>query len=148
MPNRLKVLLAEDSDIDAFLFQRAVRETGVALNVQLVRDGQEVLDYLRGADRFADRQQFPMPALIILDVKMPRLTGFDVLSWLKAQPGHSSTPVVMLSGSDERKDVTRAYSMGACTYLVKPHRSEEMSGLVRTLQDYWLRYAKVPESGI
>jgi len=132
--------------MDTLLLQRALDKAGPLFNAQFVADGQEVLDYLQGDNRFADRDQFPVPGLIILDLKMPRLNGFDVLNWLKAQPRHCTTPVVILSSSDDPSDVTRAYSLGASTYLVKPPRSEDLHGLVRTFQDYWIHYSRLPSN--
>jgi len=144
MPDRLKVLVADDSQNDVFLFQRAISSTGAKLHASFVWDGQEVLDYLEGANSFSDRQKYPVPELIILDVKMPRLNGFDVLAWLKSQPRHRATPVVIFSGSDDHGDVLRAYLLGASCYMVKPAQTGEMPELVRTLETYWRRYVKLP----
>jgi CheY-like chemotaxis protein len=147
MPGRIKLLIAEDSQIDAFLFQRAIEQTGVAFAARFVTDGQDVLDYLGGTEEFADRNKNPIPALIILDLKMPRLTGFDVLKCLKSMPEHRTTPVIILSGSDEPSDVDLAYSLGANTYLVKPTLTDQLAELVRALDEYWRRFAKVPGPG-
>src|SRR6476646_11479864 len=101
MPNRLKLLVADDCPDDKFLFQRAVKKTGVQLNPRFVEDGQEAVDYLEGAREFSDREAYPMPALIILDVKMPGMNGFDVLRWLKSHSKHCKTPVLICSSSDD-----------------------------------------------
>ena len=144
MPHRLKLLIAEDSQMDAFLLQRALSQTGVAIVAQFVEDGQEAVDYLEGVGAFADRSKHPLPGLIMLDLKMPRLSGFDVLEWLKSNAQHKTTPVIIFSGSDEHSDVNRAYALGASSYMVKPRETGEMPNLVRILDTYWRQYVKVP----
>jgi CheY-like chemotaxis protein len=130
--------------MDVFFLQRAIDSSGARLKASFVLDGQEVLDYLEGTRAFSDRQKYPMPELIMLDLKMPRLDGFDVLAWLRAQPRHRATPVVIFSGSDDHGDVTRAYLLGANSYMVKPTQTAEMPELVRALETYWRRYVKLP----
>jgi CheY-like chemotaxis protein len=146
MRKRLKVLVAEDSEDDAFLLQRALSESGLVFNAHFVTDGQMVLDYLEGAVEFGDREQHPLPSIIITDLKMPRLSGFEALKWLKEQPKHCSTPVLIFSGSEDKGDVGRAYALGANAYFVKPGGPAEMVDLVATLVSYWHRFAKLPES--
>jgi CheY-like chemotaxis protein len=145
MPDRLKLLVAEDSEDDAFLLERALRQTGVAINAVFVRDGQQAVDYIGGSGEFGDRQRYPMPAVIMLDLKMPRMDGFDVLGWLKSQPEYRRTPVIIFSSSDDRRDIDRAYNLGASVFLTKPGATGEMPDLVRVLDAYWRRYAKLPE---
>jgi CheY-like chemotaxis protein len=145
MPNRLKLLVAEDSQADVFLLERALRQTGVAINARFVSDGQEAVDYLEGLGEFSDRQTYPMPAVIMLDLKMPRFNGFDVLSWLKAQPEHRRTPVIIFSSSDDRRDIDRAYELGANCYVAKPGPTGDLPELLRILDAFWRRYVKLPE---
>jgi CheY-like chemotaxis protein len=145
MPHRLKVLVAEDSENDAFLFHRAVEQTGVALNPRFVNDGQEAVDYLTGTDKFANRDEHPLPALIILDIKMPRMTGLDVLRWLRTQTGLRETPVLILSNSDQDRDVHEAYSLGANAYMVKPSQSQRLDELVKAIDTYWRDFCKLPK---
>jgi len=145
MADTLKLLVAEDSEDDAFLLERAFRQTGVAINATFVRDGQAAVDYVEGLGEFGDRQRYPIPAVIMLDLKMPRLDGFDVLGWLKSQPGHRRTPVIIFSSSDDRNDIDRAYNLGASCYLTKPAGMGEMPDLVRVLDAYWRRYVKLPD---
>lgn len=145
MPDRLKLLVAEDSKDDAFLLERALRQTGVAINATFVTDGQEAVNYVEGLGEFSDRQRYPVPAVIMLDLKMPRLDGFDVLEWLKSQPDHRRTPVIIFSSSDNRGDIDRAYNLGASCYLTKPAATGEMPDLVRVLDAYWRRYVKLPD---
>ena len=98
--------------------------------VRVVTDGQEAIDYLRGEPPFMDRGTHPMPQLLLLDLKMPRLNGFEVLSWLKTQPGLRRLLAIVFSSSAEAGDINRAYDLGANSYLVKPHATEQLLELV------------------
>src|SRR5258706_984181 len=146
MPNRLKILIAEDSEVDIFLLKRGFEKTGAHFNAQFVMDGQAAVDYLLGADEFANRERYPLPSLIVLDLKMPRLNGLDVLKWLKAQPDLHAMPVVMFSSSDDDRDVMRAYSLGASSYLMKPTDLDRLSELVISVDRYWREFCKLPNT--
>ena len=132
------ILVAEDDSTDAYFFERAFRRAGLPVALHFVRDGQEVIDYLQGVGSFADRTAHPMPQLVLLDLKMPRLNGFDVLEWVRQQPGFSNLQVVIFSSSDEAKDINRAYGLGANWYLVKPHSMDELTALVGRFKKFWL----------
>src|SRR5436189_2858245 len=136
--DKKKVLVAEDDPGDVFLLRRAFSLCGTSTTLLFVRDGQEVIDYLRGENEYADRKSFPLPDLLLLDLKMPRLNGFDVLEWLRDQPGLKRLLVTVLTSSDQPQDVNRAYDLGANSYLVKPHGSGELAELVQRVQRYWL----------
>jgi CheY-like chemotaxis protein len=138
------ILVAEDDPTDAYFFQRAFRRAGLPVVLHFVRDGQEVIDYLNGTGSFADRTAYPLPQLVLLDLKMPRLDGFDVLEWVREQPGFSSMQVVIFSSSDEAKDINKAYGLGANWYLVKPHSMDELTALVGRFKKFWLEGAKDP----
>jgi CheY-like chemotaxis protein len=138
------ILVAEDDPTDAFFFQRAFRRAGLPVALHFVRDGQEVLDYLQGTGPFADRTVHPLPQLLLLDLNMPRLNGFDVLEWVRQQPGCSSVQVVIFSSSDEAKDINKAYGLGANWYLVKPHSMDELTALVGRFKKFWLEGASDP----
>ncbi|HVV00243.1 MAG TPA: response regulator, partial [Verrucomicrobiae bacterium] len=114
--------------------------------LHFVRDGQEAIDYLLGEADYSDRASHPMPDLLLLDLKMPRLNGFDVLSWLRHKPGLKRLLVTVLTSSNEPTDVNRAYDLGANSYLIKPHNSKELSTLVQQLQRYWLESNQCPFS--
>lgn len=135
------LLVAEDDPTDAYFFQRAFRRAGIPVRLHFVRDGQEVIDYLQGAGEFGDRTAHPLPQLVLLDLKMPRLDGFEVLEWMRQQPGFRSLQVVIFSSSDEPKDINRAYGLGANSYLVKPHSMEELTDLVGRFKKFWLEGA-------
>ncbi len=139
-----KVLIAEDDPGDVFLLQRAFNVSGVPATLHFVRDGQEAIDYLGGQAAYADRDAHPLPDLLLLDLKMPRLNGFDVLSWLRQQPGLRRLLVTVLTSSDHPEDINRAYDLGANSYLVKPHGSQELSDLVLRVQRYWLEINQSP----
>jgi CheY-like chemotaxis protein len=132
------ILVAEDDPTDAYFFQRAFNRAGIQVTLHFVRDGQEVLDYLLGEGQFADRTAHPIPQLLLLDLKMPRLDGFDVLQWVRRQPRFIALQIVIFSSSQEAKDIDRAYGLGANWYLVKPHSLEELNALVGRFKKYWL----------
>jgi CheY-like chemotaxis protein len=132
------VLVAEDDPTDAFFFQRSFNRAGIPVTLHFVRDGQEAIDYLQGDRQFADRARYPLPHLVLLDLKMPRMDGFDVLEWVRKQPGLNGVLIVIFSASDEPEDINRAYGLGANWYLVKPHSMEELTELVGRFKRFWL----------
>ena len=141
-----KVLIAEDDPSDIFLLRRAFSVAGVPAALHFVRDGQEAIDYLGGESDYSDRESHPLPDLLLLDLKMPRMNGFDVLAWLRQQPGLKRLPVTVLTSSDQPQDVNRAYDLGANSYLLKPHNSQELSDLVKRVQNYWLEINLRPDA--
>jgi len=140
------ILVAEDDPTDAFFLQRAFGKTGVAVGLEFVRDGQEAIDYLRGEPPYADRTVHPLPQLLLLDLKMPRLNGFEVLDWLRNQPHLKRLLVIVFSSSAELGDINRAYDLGANSYLVKPHASELLLELVQRVEKYWLESNQGPSA--
>src|ERR1043166_9252674 len=139
-----KLLIAEDDPGDIFLLQRAFSLAGVSAPLYFVRDGQEAIDYLGGQAAYADRSTHPLPDLMLLDLKMPRLNGFAVLEWLRQQPGLKRLLVTILPSSDQPQDINRAYDLGANSYLLKPHNSQQLSDLVSRVQQYWLEVNQCP----
>jgi DNA-binding response OmpR family regulator len=131
------ILVAEDDATDAFFLQRAFKRSGIPVTLHFVQDGQEVIDYLRGEGVFAERAAYPLPQMLLLDLKMPRLDGFDVLGWLRQQASFKSLPVIIFSSSDEPGDMSRAHDLGADSYMVKPHSIEELMALVGRFKKYW-----------
>jgi CheY-like chemotaxis protein len=142
--SRLTILHVDDDSNDALLFQHACRKAGVEVDLQGVSDGDEAIAYLRGQDQFADRQQFPLPRLILLDLKMPRLSGFEVLGWLRQNDQWKRLPVVVLTSSSHDADVNRAYDLGANSYLVKPVGFEALVEIARAIHLYWLTLNERP----
>lgn len=127
------ILHVEDDPNDTLLFQHACNKAGVIFDLQAVSDGDQAIAYLRGANDFSDRMKHPFPKLILLDLKMPRVSGFDVLTWLQTENLFKEVPVVVLTSSNHDADVKRAYDLGAKSYLVKPVGFEALVELVKTL---------------
>ena len=132
------VLLVEDDENDALLLERAFERAGLPRPLMIVRDGKEAIDYLRGNGEFADRQKFPSPSLMVLDLKMPRADGFAVLSWWRRQPEWRHLPIVVLSSSNQDRDLQRAMTLGASAYCVKPADLSYLVTAARGLRDRWL----------
>jgi CheY-like chemotaxis protein len=132
------VLLVEDDDNDALFVERAFRHAGILNPLHVARNGDEAIEYLDGRGAYADRERFPMPVFILLDLKMPRRSGLEVLSWVKDRAGVRRIPIVVLTSSKNDADVNRAYELGANSYLVKPVSFEGLIELVKSLQLYWL----------
>lgn len=130
------ILLVDDNPHDVVLIRLAFRRVGIIDTIQLVKDGAEAMRYINGEGAYADRHQFPIPTLILLDLKMPQTSGFDVLQWIREQPELSTVIVVVMSGSKNDQDIERAYALGANSYLIKPTRFEEMVKMMETLKDY------------
>ena len=138
------VLLVEDEINDVLLIRRAFTKAQLPEPLS-VGDGEAAMAYLAGRDRYADREQYPLPVLVLLDLKLPRKSGLEVLEWLRAQPGLRRTPVVMLTSSEATEDINQAYDLGANSYLVKPIGSRDLLEMVRTLGLYWLVHNQPPE---
>lgn len=132
------LLLVEDSDDDLFLMKRSFERAEVPFNLQIVKDGDQAVDYLSGVEAYADRFTYPLPSLVLLDVKLPRRNGFEVLQWIRSQPDFTCLPVVMLTNSDEPIDIQKAYRIGANSYLVKPLNYEQLEKTLPLLMDYWM----------
>jgi len=132
------VLYAEDEENDAFFLKRAFKQAQISNPVIVVPDGQAAVDYCSGAGLYADRSQYPLPGLLLLDLKMPKKTGMEVLLWLRQQSSVSTLPVVILTSSMQDEDINLAHHNGANGYLVKPSDPDELQVMVRAIQDYWL----------
>jgi CheY-like chemotaxis protein len=144
MSTNSTLLIAEDDDNDLFFLQRAFDAAGLKSPVRIVRDGQEAIDYLSGVGNFADRLKFALPHLLLLDLKMPRKTGMEVLEWLSEQPELHCLPVVVFSSSANRRDVERAYELGANAFVVKPASTVERAELAKAMGLFWLESNQPP----
>ena len=120
------------------LVRRALGRAGVTRPLQVVTDGDQAVAYLSGAAPYADRQAHALPALLLLDLKLPRRSGLDVLAWVKQQPLLKRLPVVVLTSSAESTDVNRAYDLGANSYLVKPVAFDELQRMLTNVHLFWL----------
>jgi CheY-like chemotaxis protein len=132
------ILLVEDSPDDALLIQRAFRKANLANPVELVRDGEDAVAYLSGAAPYEDRERFPLPVFMLLDLKLPRRSGLEVLAWVREQPALRRLPVGVLTSSRESVDVNRAYDLGVNSYLTKPVGFEALIEMVKSVNLYWL----------
>ncbi len=132
------ILLIEDNRMDVELILDAFREARLGNQIHIARNGQEALDYLFGQGEYADRQAYPLPDLILLDLKMPGIDGHEVLRRVKGTPGLKRLPVVVLTSSREEGDRALSYDSGANSYLVKPVSFEGFLEVVRQVADYWL----------
>ncbi len=137
-PTRLTVLHVDDDPNDTELLQAASRQAGVPFALQHIQDGEHAIAYLNGLGDFADRRRYPVPSLIILDLKLPRTSGFEVLKWMREHPQYAGIPIVVLSGSENQDDIQRCYSMGANSYIVKPLEYQALIRVVETLHTVWL----------
>jgi CheY-like chemotaxis protein len=144
MNKELVMLVAEDDPNDVTLFRHALRRNGIAARTEIVPDGDQVIRYLRGDGSYADRGRYPFPDLLLLDLKMPLMSGVEVLKWLRDHPENGALPVVMLSGSALPADIGRAYELGVKTYFTKPHSVAQLGDVLRLIVDYW-SYSERPQ---
>ncbi|MEO6875254.1 MAG: response regulator [Opitutaceae bacterium] len=137
-------LLVEDEDASVFFFQHVVKKLGITNELFVVRDGREAIDYVEGTGRFTDRLAFPLPGLVILDLRLPRATGFEVLERIRARPETRNLIVIMLTASGSGDDIAQAYRLGANAYLIKPLALHDLEILVRSIKDFWLTQNHAP----
>ena len=138
------ILHVEDNLGDKELLSHACEAAQVRCNLQWVEDGQAAVDYLSGGGAFADREKFPVPSLVLLDLKMPRKNGFEVLEWLRSQSELRWLPVVVFTASNSPKDTRRALELGANSLLVKPSSYRELVEYVHALYHYWFDLSQRP----
>jgi CheY-like chemotaxis protein len=132
------ILAAEDDASDRMILEMAFQRAKLPCPLVVVRDGQEAVDYLSGKGRYADRAAHPLPALLVLDLKMPRMNGLDVLAWLTEQPDFKKIPAVVLSSSAAELDVNKALLLGAREYFVKPHSLDALIKIANQMHARWL----------
>jgi CheY-like chemotaxis protein len=139
------MLLVEDDANDILLIQRAFAKACLVNPLKIVRDGEQAMNYLSGTGEFSDRGRYPFPSLILLDLKLPRKSGLEVLEWLRQQPTLKQIPVIVLTSSRVSSDISRAYDLGANSYLVKPVGFEGLLELVKSIGMYWMILNKTPD---
>ncbi|OFX83805.1 MAG: two-component system response regulator [Bacteroidetes bacterium GWF2_33_16] len=137
MENLAQILLVEDNQMDVVLTLDAFREAKLKNKIHVAHNGQEALDYLYGRDKYANREEFPLPALILLDLKMPGVDGFEVLRQVKSTEKLKRIPVIILTSSREEGDRALSYDIGANSYLLKPVSFDGFTDVVRKIDDYW-----------
>ena len=138
MLNDVPILLAEDDENDVFLMSRAFERAAVPNPLVVVRDGQHVIDYLTGTGDYSQRDKFPMPGLILLDLKMPWMDGFDVLKWIRARSEFDLLPIVVLTSSKLQADIDNSRQLGVYDYRVKPHSFPDLVSLLDDVRKCWL----------
>jgi CheY-like chemotaxis protein len=135
--SQITVLLVEDDLNDIFLVKRAFKLANLIHPLQIVTDGVEAVQYLIGEGKYADRRTHPLPQLIVMDLKLPRKTGLEILEWLKKDGALKRIPVVIVSSSENPADINRAYELGANAYMIKPVDFHEVEHLFQSILKYW-----------
>ena len=138
------VLHVDDDSNDILLVRRAFQKAGVETPPANVGDGLEAEDYLAGRGEYSDRARYPLPSLVLLDIKLPKKSGLEVLGWMREQPDLRLIPVIMLTSSQNNGDIRRAYELGANSYLVKPTEIGTLVEMVKALNVYWMIYNRQP----
>ncbi len=141
MSTPFSILVAEDDESDVLLYQRAFKRDGIVNPIRYVANGQEVFDYLNGVNKFSDRSLYPLPGLILLDIKMPRVGGFDVLRWMGAHHRFSTIPVIMVTSSILPRDYDLAHALGAKAYYAKTVGFIGLGEMIREKSGLWPKAA-------
>jgi CheY-like chemotaxis protein len=136
------ILLVEDEENDATLVRMAFQKNKILNPVQWVGDGLEAIAYLNGEGIYADRGLYPFPEVLILDLKMPRMGGLELLTWIRENPEYRVIPTIIMTSSRQDRDVEKAYELGANTYMVKPASFEELAKIVKLAHEYWASSVK------
>ena len=138
MAGRATILIVEDDPADAFFVQRAFERVLANCAIHCARDGEEAKAYLLGEGQYADRRSFPLPSVILLDLRMPRMDGFAFLAWLRGHPELRIVPAVIYSSSDDPADIRKSYEMGANSYISKRLSANAVQETMRSFARYWL----------
>ncbi len=138
------ILQVEDEENDVLFFKLAAEKAGLQRPIHVATDGQEAIDYLMGSGKFADREAYPLPCLMLLDLKLPQMPGLEVLKFIRSHPKFNSIVVIVFTSSDQDSDVRAAYQHCANSYLVKPANHQELVELVKLIRSYWLRLNRFP----
>ena len=131
------ILLVEDDENDLLVMKMALEKVGLTCPIRVARDGREAQDYLSGSGIFADRREYPLPYLILLDLKLPRVMGLEVLKWIRERPEFDFTIVLILSSSSMPEDIQAAYRLHANGYLVKPYTLEKLELMTQAIKEFW-----------
>jgi len=145
---RRTVLIAEDDENDQFFVAREIKKIVPPVDVQFVEDGEQAIAYLTGTGQYSDRSRYPTPAVIFIDLKMPKLNGFELLEWLKRHDMLKSIPAIVVSASTLQTDIDKAYQLGANAYIVKPASAIDLQKLFKTTGEFFLGHAETPSLAI
>jgi len=143
MNGRQTILLVDDSENDIFLMRAAFKKAEFNISLQEAHNGEEAIAYLKGEGIYSDRNKYPLPSVMLLDLNMPMKNGFDVLSWVRTQPAFKRLSIIILTASSRPEDVERAFDLGANSYLVKPRDLETLAAMIRCLRD-WIQINHFP----
>jgi len=146
MSDRAVVLIAEDEEDYVLLLRRAFSEAKIPNPLFVVSTGLEMMQYLKGDGKYSNRVEYPLPDLLLLDLKLPGFNGLEILGWLRSHPGLSALRVIVLTSSEQMKDINDAYRLGANSFLVKPYDFTDLVSLAHVLQKFWLQMARTPET--
>lgn len=138
------VLLVEDEEADVYIMQRAWKKAEFENPLLVVNNGQEAVDYITGNGQYADREKFPIPCLILLDIKLPYLSGLQIVAWLRKYEPCCTVPAVFLTSSASEMDIEQAYKLGGNAYLVKPPTPEKLAQLLEDLKNFWMKQNRFP----
>ena len=141
------ILLVEDDDNDVLFLKSAWKKAEMTLPLEVVSDGQKAVDYLSGADKYADRQKYPLPRLVLLDLNLPCKNGFEVLQWIREHPAVRTLLVLVLTSSTSEVDAHRAYTLGANSYVIKPSSPDQLQELTSLIKLYWIHWNHTPPPG-
>jgi CheY-like chemotaxis protein len=144
--NEIEILLVEDNQDDLDMALRALRKANLTNKIQTVRDGAEALEFIFCEGAFAGRKLEKPPKVVLLDLKLPKVDGMEVLKRIKADPRTKTIPVVILTSSKEQKDVIESYNLGVNSYIVKPVNFEQFAAAVQELGMYWLLHNQPPKT--
>jgi CheY-like chemotaxis protein len=139
------ILSVDDNEVDGALLHRAVKRSAIPATILTVTEGLQALSYLAGEGIYRDRERYRFPDLVLLDLRMPKMSGLDVLGWIRQQPTLKNTKVVILSASDNPEDKKRAHMIGADDYLLKPTKFEELQSMMKSIYATWLDKNKKPK---
>ena len=139
------LLIVEDNEDDIFFMERIFKQMGARCDLRFVRDGVEAVEYLSGQGQFKDRVQNPLPTIILMDLKMPRMNGFEVLEWMQKQPEIKLIPTIVVTSSTMQEDVTRAYRSGANAVMNKPVDKDSLLQMLKSFHIYWTDFVEMPE---
>jgi CheY-like chemotaxis protein len=143
--DRPTLLIVEDNEDDIFFVERIFKQIGARCELRFARDGIEAIEYLSGHGGFKDRAKYPMPTIILMDLKMPRRNGFEVLEWMHNQPEIKLIPTIVVTSSTLQEDVTRAYRLGANAVMNKPVDKDSLLQMLKSFHIYWTDFVEMPE---
>ena len=138
-------MIVEDNEDDIFFVERIFKQIGARCELRFARDGIEAIEYLSGQGAFKDRAKYPMPTIILMDLKMPRRNGFEVLEWMHNQPEIKLIPTIVVTSSTLQEDVTRAYRLGANAVMNKPVDKDSLLQMLKSFHIYWTDFVEMPE---